>query len=190
MFHEARRSVNRDGHLEVDKAFYSAPAEYVGRRVWVRWDSRLVRVFNDQWKSLAVHSKAEPGRFRTNAAHVPKEKVSAVERGTDALLRQIATVGPHTKGWSEAMLNTRGVEGVRVLAGLKALAGKHSCDVLERACKVALAHGAYRLRSIRKLITRQSHDEQQQFEFLEEHPIIRPLSDYSIDSLQAFRSPR
>lgn len=35
-FHEALRSVNRDGHVEVAKAYYSAPPEYLGRRVWVR----------------------------------------------------------------------------------------------------------------------------------------------------------
>ena len=89
-FHEARRAVHQDGHLEVDKAFYSAPPEYVGHRLWVRWDARLVRVFNDRWEQVAVHAKAEPGRFRTAAEHIPKEKVSAVERGTDALLRQVA----------------------------------------------------------------------------------------------------
>jgi hypothetical protein len=33
MFHEARRTVSRDGHLDVDKAFYSAPPEYITRRV-------------------------------------------------------------------------------------------------------------------------------------------------------------
>ena len=43
-FHEARRAVHRDGLLEVDKAYYSAPPEYVGHRLWVRWDGRLVRV--------------------------------------------------------------------------------------------------------------------------------------------------
>ncbi len=36
-FHEAHRAVHRDGHLEVERAFYSAPPEYVGRRLWVRW---------------------------------------------------------------------------------------------------------------------------------------------------------
>lgn len=125
MFHEARRSVSRDGHLDVDKAYYSAPPEYIGRRVWVRWDTRLVRVFNEQWKQIAIHLKSEPGRFRTDSSHISDVKVSAVERGTDALLRQIAAVGPHTKAWSESVIQTRGVQGVRVLAGLKALAGKH-----------------------------------------------------------------
>ena len=121
-YHEARRAVHRDGHVEVDKAFYSVPPEYVGRRLWVRWDGRLVRVFNDRWQRVALHAKAEPGRFRTAAEHIPRKKVSAVERGTDALLRQVARIGPHTRQWAEATTQARGVEAVRVLVGLKALA--------------------------------------------------------------------
>ena len=190
MFNEARRSVSRDGHLEVDKAYYSAPPEYVGRRLWVRWDSRLVRVFNDRWDQIAVHSKCEPGRFRTDSKHIPKEKVSAVERGTDALLRQIAAIGPHTKAWSEATTQVRGVEAVRVLVGLKALAGKHETAALEEACRVALAHDAHRLRSIRNLLKRSTTKVQQSLSFIEEHPIIRPLSDYSLASLTEFRKER
>ena len=151
-FHEAHRAVHRDGLLEVDKAYYSAPPEYVGHRLWVRWDSRLVRIFNDRWEQLIVHAKTEPGRFRTAPEHIPKEKVSAVERGTDALLRQIATIGPHTRQWAEAMTQARGVEAVRVLVGLKHLAGKHDSEALEEACRVALSHGAYRLRTIRQLL--------------------------------------
>ncbi|RME63050.1 MAG: IS21 family transposase, partial [Nitrospirae bacterium] len=44
--HEGRRRVHRDGHVEVEGAYYSVPVEYLGRQVWVRWDSRLVRVLN------------------------------------------------------------------------------------------------------------------------------------------------
>lgn len=190
MFHEARRSVSRDGHLEVDRAFYSAPPEYIGRRVWVRWDARLVRVFNDQWKQIALHSKVEPGRFRTDSAHIPPEKVTTVERGTDALMRQIAAIGPQSKAWSELVIASRGVQGVRVLVGLKALAGKHTSDALERACGTAVSHGACRLKSIRNLLKRPAHQEQQPLPFIEEHPIIRPLSDYSLDSLNVFRKER
>ncbi len=188
-FHEARRAVHRDGHVEVDKAYYSAPPEYVGHRLWVRWDSRLVRLYNDRWESLIVHAKTEPGRFRTAPQHIPQEKVSAVERGTDALLRQIAAIGPHTRQWAEAMTQVRGVEAVRALVGLKNLAGKHASAALEEACRVALSHGAYRLRTVRELLRRKGQA-QQQFAFLEEHPIIRPLSDYSLDSLLQFRRER
>jgi transposase len=187
-FHEARRAVHRDGHVEVDKAYYSVPPEYVTRRVWVRWDARLVRICNDRWEQLAVHAKAEPGGFRTSQNHIPKEKVSAVERGTDALLRQVAAIGEGVRQWAAAMTQARGVEGVRVLVGLKALAAKHDPAALNDACTAALSHGAWRLRTIRHLLQRRTP--QRQFDFLEEHPVIRPLSDYSLDSLLQFRKER
>jgi transposase len=189
-FHEALRVVHLDGHIEVESACYSAPPEYVGCTVWARWDGRLVRVFNERWEQVAVHAKAEPGRFRTASEHIPREKVSAVERGTDALLRQIASIGQHTRQWAEATTQARGIEAVRVLVGLKALAGKHRAESLERACQTALAHRAYRLRTIRELLKRQAEQQQQSFEFLQEHPLIRPLSDYSLASLQEFRKER
>ncbi len=190
-FHEGRRSVNRDGHCEVAKAYYSAPPEFVGRDVWVRWDSRLVRLFNEKWEQVAVHARAEPGRFKTDSNHIPKKRVSCIERGANALLKELAIVGNGVKDWSEAMLQARGVEGIRVLQGLKALASKHDATALNAACETAMSYGALRLRTIRKLLETSSEVKlQTQFDFLEEHPVIRPLSDYSLESLSQFRKDR
>jgi hypothetical protein len=77
---EAKRKVNRDGHVEVDKAYYSAPPEYVGRTVWVRWDSRVVRIFNGRFEQIAIHARNEPGRFSTASGHIPTQKRNGVER--------------------------------------------------------------------------------------------------------------
>jgi hypothetical protein len=76
-----------------------------------------------------------------------------------------------------------------VLVGLKTLAGKHEIEAIERACQTALTYGAYRLRTIRQLLRRQATP-QKQLDFLEEHPVIRPLRDYSLDSLLQFRKER
>jgi len=190
-FHESRRSVNRDGHIEVAKAYYSAPPEFVGRDIWVRWDSRLVRLFNERWEQVAVHARTEPGRFCTDQKHIPKKRVSCIERGANVMLKQLAIVGSSVKDWSEAMLQARGVEGIRVLQGLKHLALQHEATALNAACETAMTYGAMRLRTIRKLLQRQSEvRQQQQFDFLEEHPVIRPLSDYSLESLSRFRKDR
>lgn len=189
-FHEARRHVHRDGYVEVNRAYYSVPPEYLGRQLWVRWDTRLVRIFDCHWRSLATHATAEPGRFRTHSSHIPREKISSVERGADELLRHASMLGQQTGRWAAAMAQARGVEGIRVLVGLKALAAKHSVDALERACKTALAHGAYRLKTIRHLLKHHDATQQHQFDFIEEHPVIRPLSDYSLDSLHDFRKER
>ena len=59
--------VHRDGHVEVAKAYYSVPPEYLGHKLWVRWDLRLVRIFNGRMEQIAVHVRQEPGRFSTHA---------------------------------------------------------------------------------------------------------------------------
>lgn len=188
-FQEQQRTVHRDGHTEVDKAYYSAPPEYVGRRLWARWDSRTVRLFNHRWEQVALHARAEPGQFRTDPSHIPTKRMSCVELGTQQLLDRVRVLGKDTGTWGEAVVNARGIEAVRVLIGLRALASKHDSAAINEACRQALAHGAYRLKTIRELLKRRA-PEQKQLEFIDEHPIIRPLSDYSLDSLNDFRKER
>ena len=60
-YQEAQRKVSRDGHLAVDKSYYSVPPEYLGHTLWVRWDSRLVRVFNDRLETICVQEPSHPG---------------------------------------------------------------------------------------------------------------------------------
>ncbi|MFH1269063.1 MAG: IS21 family transposase [Planctomycetota bacterium] len=176
-FHEAQRSVHRDGHVEVDKAYYSVPPEHLGRKVWVRWDSHTVRIFDQRMQQVARHAKRDPGRFATEPAHIASEKINSVERGAAWLLNKVSLIGSHAQHWAEAMLAERGIQGVRVLQGLRSLAGRHPCESIEKACQIAHTHGAYRLRFIRALIKREA-PKQEQFEFIQEHPIIRSLSDY------------
>lgn len=176
-FQESRRIVNRDGHIEVAKAYYSVPPEYLGRRVWARWDSRLVWIFDERMRPIHEHSRVEPGRFSTNPQHISARKISGVERGTAWMLRKVSVIGPQAGRWAEAMLAQRGVEGVRVLMGLMNLTYRHEVDGVEQACAVAHSHGAYRLRDVRALIERQA-PRQERFEFAEEDPIIRPLAEY------------
>jgi len=176
-FTEVTRKVNRDGHVEVDKAYYSAPPEYLTHQVWVRWDSRTVRIFNQRMEQIAFHVKHEPGRFSTQPLHIPAQKRSGVEKGAAYLLRKVSLIGPQTGLWAEDMIRNRGIEGVRVLQGLLGLANKHCADAIEQACEIARGHGSYRLRTIRELIHRKG-DRQQQFDFITAHEFIRPLTDY------------
>ena len=79
------------------------------------------------------------------------------------------------------MLQHRGIEGVRVLMGLLSLVNKHSRPSIEQACRIAQSHGAYHLRSLRQLINHQSLTpiaDQQSFDFIQQHSIIRDLGDY------------
>jgi transposase len=177
-FHEERRTVHRDGHIEVKRSYYAVPPEYLSREVWVRWDGRLVRIFNERMQQIAIHAQQERGRFSSPPEYIAAEKISGVERGAAALLGRVAIrLGPKSAAWAEAMVQARGIEGTRVLLGLLSLASRHAISAIEQACEIALGYAAFRLRTIRALVKRQG-PEQEVLPFLSDHPVIRPLSEY------------
>jgi transposase len=178
VFEEAPRRVHRDGYVEVQKAYYSVPPEYVGRQVWARWESRLVRIFNQRREQVAVHARHEPGKFATDAAHIHDHKRALIERGAEWLLDRARLIGPHAGTWAEQMYQSRGPQTIRVLHGLLALAQKHPVAQLEAACRQGVEYGAWRLRDLRALLDR-APARPQQLTFLEKHPLIRDLDAYA-----------
>ncbi|MCI0355177.1 MAG: IS21 family transposase, partial [Acidobacteria bacterium] len=132
-FHEAQRKVNRDGHIEVARAYYSVPPEYLGNTVWARWDMRVVRVFNHRWEQIAMHVRREAGRYSTLGEHIHPRKISGLERGAEYLLDKVRRIGRQSHQWAQAMVSARGIEGTRVLMGLISLTKKHDTKALEKA---------------------------------------------------------
>lgn len=176
-FQEAQRKVSRDGHVAVAKSYYSVPPEYLGHTVWVRWDLRLVRIFDDQMQLISTHAARPEGAFSTHPEHLASEKISGVEQGMDWLLDKTEFIGPKTHSWALGCVAHRGVQATRVLQGLLSLTRKYRSWQIEAACGTAHANACYRLKSIRRLIER-AESQQQHFEFLEEHPLIRNLATY------------
>lgn len=178
VFEEARRTVHRDGYVEFRRSYYSVPPEYVGRQVWVRRETRLIRLYNTRREQIALHAEAEPGKFTTDAAHLHSSKRHIIERGVDYLLDRCRLLGPQTGTWAEQMHAQRGPQGLRVMQGLLQLAEKHPVARLEQAAQTATRHQAWRLRDLKRLIDQPANVIQLQF--LETHPIIRPLDAYHV----------
>jgi transposase len=176
-YQESRRKVNRDGHIEVAKAYYSVPPEYLGEEVWVRWDSRMVRIYDEWLRQIAVHARVLPGKFHTDRSHLADAKISAIERGAEYMLTKARCLGRDAGRWAVEMIATRGIEGVRVLQGFLSLARNYPANVINQASSVALKAGCFRLRPLRQLC-RNSAEMQKQLSLDENHPILRPLSEY------------
>jgi transposase len=178
-YHEGKRKVSRDGHLAVQRSYYSAPPEYLGCDVWVRYDSRLLRIFNSKMELIATHVVAEPGRFSTKDAHLDPRKISAVEKGIEYFLRKTRLLGPSACRWAEAVVATRGVEASRVLQGLLSLTKKYTSDSINDACEKAWRSNALNYRTIKRLLEADKAASQTNMEFMDSHPIIRPVSEYA-----------
>ena len=186
-FEEARRTVHRDGYVEFQRAYYSVPPEYVGRQVWVRQETRLVRFYNTRREPIGLHARAEPGKFTTDPAHLHSRKRHLIERGVDHLLDQCRLLGPLTGTWAEAMHQARGPQGLRVMLGLLQLAGKHPVTALEKAAGTATHYGAWRLRDLKRLLGQPGNVVQ--LDFLETHPLIRSLDAYRIGPTENPQNP-
>jgi transposase len=176
-FEEAQRQVQRDGYVGFARAYYSAPPEYVGLKIWVRAESRLVRLYNLRMDPIGVHARAHPGHRETDPGHIHPHKRSLLEQGAEGLLARCRRLGPGCAAWSEAMYRNRGDYGLRTLQGLLHLAKEHPVHALEDAAARALEAACWRLRDVRAFL---EQPRELQLGFLQAHPLIRDLSAYRI----------
>lgn len=177
-FQEGQRSVHRDSYVEVDKAYYSVPPEYISERVWVRWDSREVRIFNQRWEQIRLHAHLPPGQFDKSlglgGGHGP------LERQIDYWLHRAQELGAPCGAWAQTVLQRKGPLGLRSIMGLLGLTDHHSFKQLNDACARALHHGAWRLRDVRALLEAHPPQVQTQLNFVQNHPLIRNLAEYGL----------
>mgnify|MGYP001343365652 CR=1 FL=1 len=117
-----------------------------------------------------------PGRFSTDPVHIHSRKRAAIENGLDWLLDRVRLLGPHAGTWAEAMMQQRGPQGLRVLQGFLQLAAKHTPANVAAASQLATTHGVWHLRELKHLL--QAPPGQDQFQFVQAHPLIRDLSHY------------
>jgi hypothetical protein len=173
-YQEARRTVSRDSFVEVGRAFYEAPPEYIGRQVWVRWDSRCVRIFNERMEQVQIHTRLEPGKF--------SRILGALGMSTPVLsscrwwIGRASLLGAACGQWAQASVDRRGPEALRSIMGLCNLAKKHTAATIDAACQKALKAGVRRLKDIQRLLGESG--EQGNFAFAQNHPLIRDLRTY------------
>jgi transposase len=174
-YQEARRNVSRDSFVEVQRAFYEAPPEYIGRQVWVRWDSRCVRIFNDRMEQVQIHLRLEPGKFSRilGAAGMSAPVLSSCRWW----IGRASLLGEACGQWAQSSVDRRGPEALRSIMGLCHLVKKHTAATIDAACQKALKADARRLKDIKRLIGEPS--EQGNFAFAHNHPLIRDLRTYS-----------
>jgi transposase len=178
IYEEGQRKVSRDGHIAVNRAYYSVPAEYLGHDVWVRWNEQTVRILDQRMASIAVHCTHAAGRFSTLGEHIHPSKSHLIERGIEFTLRKVRLLGPHATRWAEAIIETRGIPAARILQGLLSLSRKYQAAEIDRACDTAWRSQIFNYRVIKRLLETRSADQQQTMTFLDDHPIVRSVAEY------------
>jgi hypothetical protein len=92
--------VHRDFHVEIGRALYSAPTEYLGCYLDARADS----VHRGQL--VKAHPRQQPGRRITDPADLPAEKTTYAMRDVAALAKAAGRHGDAVGAYAERLLDT------------------------------------------------------------------------------------
>ena len=101
----ARVKVHRDFHVEVGRALYSAPKEYLGCHLDARADSALVKLFH-RGQLVKAHPRQQPGRRVTDPADLPAEKTTYAMRDVASLAKTARRHGDSIGVYADRLLDT------------------------------------------------------------------------------------
>jgi len=173
-YREGRRKVGRDCYVTVEGAYYDVPEQYMGRHVWARWDSRMVRILDASIEPICSHSRIAAGKFTSTLGADGRR--GSFEESVAYWRKRCSRIGPGAGGWADGVIANRDQMAVRIMQGLLSLTGKYSKSQIEKACVKAALHGQYRLSDLRGWIS--SPQSQESFSFMESHEIIRQPGSY------------
>lgn len=147
-------TVDRDQYVLVEKALYSVPTAYVGRKLTTRADSRTVRLY-EGGVIVKAHARVSAGERVTDPSDFPEQKRIYAHRDVEALERKAREHGESVGRMAGLILEgplpwTR----MRRVYALLGLAGKYGSERVEEACRTALAAEMIDVTRLKRLLER------------------------------------
>lgn len=101
--HWADAKVHPDHHVQVLKALYSVPTKYIGRKVRVRADRSMVRIYLGT-ELVKTHVRVPAGKRSTDPSDYPEGVSAYAMRSVDALIARAKERGAHVGRYAERLL--------------------------------------------------------------------------------------
>ena len=148
----AQCKVHPDHHVSFAKALYSVPTRYIGQSVWVRADSKLVRIYA-KGELVKTHERQPPGGRSTDHDDYPKELSSYTLRDPQRLIRQAKELGPQIGRFMAELLSGQlPWAKLRQAQKLLRLADRYGTHRLEPACRRALAFELLNVKRVESIL--------------------------------------
>lgn len=171
--------LHRDGHVVFEKAYYSAPGERVGQRLWLRAGLREIRLFSEDFELLVTHRRAmRPGERFTKLDHFPPEQVEYLTTTRASCQARADAIGCATSQVIAELLAARPVDKLRTALRILRLAETYTPARLEAACGRGLAFGDVRYVTLKHILAQRLED-----------VALTPLPLPAVEPLQFARPP-
>jgi len=133
-----RVKVHRDFHVEIGRALYSAPKEYLGCHLDARADSALVKLFH-HGQLVKAHPRQQPGRRVTDPSDLPAEKTTYAMRDIASLSAAARRHGDAIGVYADRLLDTDlPWTKMRQVYRLLGLVRRYGAGPVDTACARAL----------------------------------------------------
>jgi hypothetical protein len=180
----ASPKVARDHYAQVDRALYSLPTRFIGRKLRARADRSTVR-FYDGALLVKTHPRVARGQRSTDPSDFPEHKRAYAHRDLEFLRRQAAEYGDAVGRFAAALLDdplpwTR----MRRVYALLGLARKYGTERIEPACGIALDADMLDVYRLRRMLELPSVPEDAAAEPSPSAPaarFLRPKKQYALD---------
>jgi transposase len=148
----ANATVHPDHHIQFRRALYSVPTAYLGKRVEVRGDSRLVRIYYRS-ELIKVHAPQPAGGRATDYTDYPAERASYAMRAPEACIRQGEQIGPAVGQFVRVLLSgTFPWARLRQAQKLLRLAERYGAPRVNAACARALGFELLDVRRVESIV--------------------------------------
>lgn len=163
------RKVYHDCHIYVNHNYYSVLFEYVGKEVEIEITKSLLRIFYNL-KEIAVHPICiEKGKFITNENHYPKYKRISETEYQEKYQAKMKNLGPYSEQLFFLILQNQKNYWFKTIQGILALEKSYSRNIVELACKRALAFQVYEYQTIKNICKNGSYNLPVEFEGVYEY---------------------
>jgi transposase len=148
-----QRTVDTDYHVQVDKAFYSAPYTLSKTKVDVWYSANSVEIYH-QGRLVASHPRLIRGAS-TLDEHMPPQHIAMKERWNEPkILNWAASIGFNTARLMKEIMNSRNhpVNAFRTCRAILSMAKDYSKEEFDMACSKACGIRAYTVKSIQSIL--------------------------------------
>lgn len=177
--------VHIDYHVEVEKSYYSVPYTFIGEPVEVKYNSRIVEIYNKR-KRIASHLRTyRKGEYITEDRHMPHEHRQYLEWTPERIKNWGSKIGTCTKTLIERIMEGRKhpEQGFRSCLGIIRLSKQFTPERVENACKRALSVDACNYRSVKSIL----QSGLDKVAYLEEHMDTKPVEHTNIRGGEYYR---
>lgn len=144
--------VGDDWKVQINKAFYSVPYQYIGKRVTAYINSTEVVIFYN-YEQIACHRRAKREWQRViNPDHAPPNYDEYLNSSSVGVKKWAALIGKPTLELVTIILQQRNVDGLRPARALCALSKIYSYQRLNNACQRALYYRLYSFYSVKNIL--------------------------------------